>query len=152
MGIIKASSLEQARKQVEKASRAGEQVAVQGRDIEFNRKILEMKKVSILVLQHKEGRDSLKQRDSGLNEVLCNIALDNKITLAIDFSELLVEDKKEKAKILSRIIQNIKLIKRAKCKLIIINKPEDELSLSAFLRVLGADSKLASEICETTIQ
>ncbi len=145
MEIIQASSSEEARKLIDKAKKENKQVIVKGRDIEFNRKIIEMRKVNVLVLNHKIGKDKLKERDSGLNQVLCKIAKENNITLAIDFSELLEVDKKQRAKILGRIIQNIKFIKKYKNKLEIINKPDDKLSLAAFLRVLGADTKLVSE-------
>ncbi len=146
--MIEAQSIEQARKLIDKAKKENKQVIVKGKDIEFNRKILEMRKVNILVLNHKIGRDKLKERDSGLNQVLCKIAKDNNITLAIDFNELKEEDKKQRAKIISRIIQNIKFIKKYKNKLEIINKPQDKLSLSAFLRILEADTKMASEVSQ----
>ena len=123
-----------------------EKNVVLGRDIEFNRKILEMKKVNVLVLQHKIGRDKLKERDSGLNQVLCNIARDNGIVIGIDFSEFEVEDKKEKAKRLSRLVQNIRLLKKFRNKVEIINSPNDKLSLSALFRTLGASSQFASAL------
>ncbi len=147
--MITAENSEQARREIEKKAKAGEKVIVRGRDAEFNRKILENKKVNILVLNHTKGKDMLKERDSGLNQVLCKIAKDNDIVLAIDFNELKIEDKKQRAKILSRIIQNIRLIKKHKNELIFINKPQDELSLSALLRVLGADTKLAKNASES---
>ena len=146
METINSENLEEVRKLADKKVKNKEKVVVLGRDIEFNRKILEMKKVNILILQHKIGRDKLKQRDSGLNEVLCEIAKKNNITLAINFSEIIESEGKERGKILGRIIQNIKLIKKHKNNLKIINKPEDKQNLSALFRVLGADTKLASEI------
>jgi len=140
--IIHATTAEEARRLIERQGNA-EKIMVLGREIGFNRKILETKKVSVLVLSHKEGKDSLKQRNSGLNQVLCKIAKENSISLAIDFHELQEPDKRVRAKILSRIIQNIKLAKKHKNNLIILNKPKDKLSLSAFLCILGADTKLA---------
>ncbi|MFH1711144.1 MAG: RNase P subunit p30 family protein [Nanoarchaeota archaeon] len=143
---ILAKNTEEARKLIEKASKNKEKIIVQGKDIEFNRKVLENKKVDILILNHKIGKDKLKERDSGLNQVLCKIARNNNITLAIDFNEIINSEKREKAIILGRIKQNIKLIKKFKNKLTIINPPEDKISLSALFRVLGADTKLASYI------
>jgi len=143
---IIAKNAEEARKMIEKASKNKEKVIVLGRDIEFNRKILENRKVNVLILNHKIGKDKLKERDSGLNQVLCKIARDNSITFAIDFKDITTTDKRQRAKILGRIKQNIKLIKKFKNKLIVINKPEDKLSLSALFRILGADTKLASDI------
>jgi len=144
--IIISKNTEEARKLIEKASKNKDKVIVLGRDIEFNRKILENKRVSVLILNHKIGKDKLKERDSGLNQVLCKIARDNSITFAIDFNEIITNDQKQRAKILGRIKQNIKLIKKFKNKVIVINQPEDKLSLSALFRILGADTKLASEI------
>lgn len=129
-------------------NKSREKRVVQGKNIEFNRKILESKKVKMLILSHKDKRDRLKERNSGLNQVLCKLARENNITLAIDFNELREEEKKERAKILARIIQNIKLIKKFRNKLIIINRPEDKQSLQALLRILGANTKLAKEVAE----
>jgi len=143
---IIAKNAEEARQMIEKASKNKEKVIVLGRDIEFNRKILENKRVNVLILNHKIGKDKLKERDSGLNQVLCKIARDNNIAFAIDFNEIISSEKKEKAKILGRIKQNIKLIKKFKNKIIVINQPEDKLSLSALFRILGADTKLASDM------
>ena len=93
---------------------------VQGKDIDFNRKALENKKTTELILSHNQNKDMLYQRNSGLNQVLCKIAKKNDITLTIDFKEL-KGDKKEQAITLSRIMQNIKLIKKYKNKLKIKN-------------------------------
>jgi RNase P/RNase MRP subunit p30 len=139
-------SMEEIRKQADKLKKENKKVIVLARDIEFNRKILEMKKVNALVLQHKLGKDKLKQRDSGLNQVLCEIARKNNITLAIDFSEILASEGREKAKVLSRIMQNLKLARKYKNKLVILNKPRDSRSLQSLFLVLGADTKLASQL------
>src|SRR3989344_8293131 len=107
---------------------------VQGKDISFNRKQLENKATGLLVLSHKDKKDKLKQRDSGLNHVLAKIAKDNSITLATDLQELTEEkDKKNKATILSRIIQNIKLIKKYKNKFKLLNAGNKQQAFSFLL-------------------
>lgn len=143
--MIETTSYEEARKQIDRLKKEGKPVVVQGKSIDFNRKVLENKKVSMLILSHINKKDKMKERDSGLNQVLCNLARENNITLAIDFHELKTENKKEKGKILGRIIQNLKLIKKCRNKLMILNKPKDTRNIKALLRVLGADTKLASE-------
>ena len=121
---------------------------VQGKDISFNRKQLENKATGVLVLSHKDKKDKLKQRDSGLNHVLAKIAKDNSITLATDLQELTEEkDKKNKATILSRIIQNIKLIKKYKNKFKLLNAGNKQQAFS-FLLSLGLDTKKAKEAVE----
>lgn len=121
-----------------------EKEIIQGRDISFNRKVLENKKTGMLILNHKEGRDKLKQRDSGLNQVLCKIARNNNITLAIDLNELKGKEKKEKAVILSRILQNLKLIKKFKNKFKVLN-PGNKSQAFSFLISLGMPTDMAKE-------
>ena len=139
------TNLEQLRRQVDQKAKNKEPVVVRGKDIEFNRKVLEMKKVNTLILSHKNKKDKLKERDSGLNQVLCKLARDNNITLALDFTEILIENKLEKAKMLARLKQNIKLIKKFKNNLAVINKPKDSISLASLFRVLGSSTQLASQ-------
>ena len=118
---------------------------VQGDSISFNRKVLERKQAEILILNHKHGKDRLKQRDSGLNHILCRIAKENNITLAIDLNELVKEgDKKTKAEILGRIIQNIKLIKKYKNRFKLVNYRNKEQAFS-FLITLGMPTNQAKE-------
>lgn len=109
---------------------------VQGKDISFNRKALENKKTTILILSHKNKQDKLKQRDSGLNQVLCKIAKENNITLVFDMHELKEKDKKTKAEILGRMLQNIRLIKKYKNKFKLINCKNKEQA-RAFLLTLS---------------
>ena len=142
--IIDVKSPEEARKQIEKLSKEKKQVLVLGKSIDFNRVILENKRVNILILSHTNKKDMLKQRDSGLNHVLCNLASKNKITLAFDFSELKAE-KKEKALILARWMQNIKLMRKSKNKIKLINTENiDERDLFSFLLTLGANTQQAT--------
>ncbi len=115
---------------------------VQGKDISFNRKVLESKKTRMLILSHTDKKDKLKQRDSGLNQVLCKIARENNIILAIDMNELKIEDKKTKAQILSRIMQNIKLIKKFKNNFRLLNYNNKEQAFS-FLLSLGLPTDVA---------
>jgi RNase P/RNase MRP subunit p30 len=124
-----------------------EKEIVQGKDIEFNRKALESRKTKILTLSHTNKKDKLKQRDSGLNQVLCKIARDNNIILAIDMNELKVENKKTKALILSRIMQNIKLIKKYKNNFKLINYSNKEQAFS-FLISLGMPTDMAKKAVE----
>lgn len=141
--MINTLNTNEARKLIELESKKG-QVTVKGNNIDFNRIILENKKVNFLILDHTNKKDKLKQQDSSLNEVLCNLAKKNNITFLIDLNEILSAEKIERAKILSRIEQNIMLIKKSKCKLKLINaENHDKKNLFAFLLSLGADTKLA---------
>jgi len=147
MEIIK-GDIKETRKKIDEQARKGKKVVVKGRDISFNRLILENKKVRMLILSHINKKDKLKQRDSGLNEVLCKIAKQNNITLAIDLDELKKEkDKKTKAEILSRILQNIKLIKKYKNDFKILNYKNKNQAFS-FLLTLGLPTNLSKKAVE----
>jgi RNase P/RNase MRP subunit p30 len=142
MNIISEQNPEQARRQIDKL--AGKHPVVQGSTIEFNRKMLENKKIKALVLRHKGQKDSLKERGSGLNQVLCKIARDTGKTILIDFSEIINSEGIEKAKIIGRLMQNIMLLKKYDVTAGIINKQgRDNYDLFSFLLTLGASTKFA---------
>ena len=150
MQLVTSQNLNEIRKQAELNSKKAIETSVQGRDIEFNRKVLEMKNINMLILSHKNKKDKLKQRDSGLNHVLCKIPKEKNIIFLIDFSEILNSERIEKAKILGRAIQNIKLIKKYKNSIKLINKQgRDNFDLRAFLQVLGMPTLEAKKAVES---
>jgi RNase P/RNase MRP subunit p30 len=108
-----------------------------GRDSDYNRRLVESKSTKVIVLDHFNGRkDSLYQRDSGLNHVICKLAKARGIEFVIDLNELLTSDLKSRSLILGRISQNVMLFKKFGNKVRII-------SPNGFDR-LGAISLLAS--------
>ncbi len=145
--IINTPNINEARKQIQKIKKENkkEEIIVIAQDDDFNRKILEMKEVDVILsLEIHSRRDKLKQRDSGLNEVLCKLAKENNIKIGIDIDALRKLDKKEKAIILARIMQNIFLCKKIGCQIVIfpIGKFKKQ-DIIGFLSCLGSDSKLA---------
>jgi len=130
--ILQTTNLNEIRSQIQKQKKANlnEPIVVRACDEEFNRKVLEIKGVNILLgpeIHNSNIRhDKLKQRDSGLNEFLCKLAAKSKIKIAIDIETIKKLQKKEKAKALARIIQNIQLCKRTKTTIILW--PEDKYS------------------------
>ena len=151
--IIDTDNLNDARKKIEIKAKEGSKVIVKGRDDSFNRKILENKKVNIL-LSPENGykKDKLKQRDSGLNHILCRIAQQNSISIGIDFQEILNkrdEGKKQLAEHLARIMQNIKLCRKSKVKMILMNTAgTDDYGLRALLSTLGMPTDMAKMAVE----
>jgi len=57
----------------------------------------------------------LKQRDSGLNHVVAKIARDKGIMVVVDFNSVRKLEGKELALRLGRIIQNVKVCRKAGC-------------------------------------
>ena len=93
--------------------------------------------------------DRLKQRDSGLNEILCRIAKNNNIKICIDIDEIKKLDKKQKSKILARIAQNINLCKKTGAELVVFPKNKyKKQDIMSFLISLKSSTQLAKKACE----
>jgi len=150
MQIINENKLEEARKKIDKAFKNEEKILVVAKDDNFNRKILENKKVDFLSgVELGERRDKIKQRDSGLNQVFCKLAKENNIIICIDFKEFEGNDF-IKSKFLSRVIQNISLCKKYDVKMVITNYRRNKKDLNAFLLGLGMSTSMAKYAVENS--
>src|SRR3989338_5250447 len=139
--IIQETNPEKAKLQIKKAKPP---IIVKAQSDEFNRKLLEYGKFDVLIdLHSSKGKDKLKSLDSGLNHVFARIASKNGVAIGIDLDGLRKLDKKEKAIQLARIAQNIKICRKAKCQIQIINA-KDKKNVQALLQSLGASSQQTS--------
>jgi len=145
--IIKTTNLQEIRNQIQKAKKSNseEQIVVKAGDEEFNRKVLEIKGVNILLgTELHERRDKMKQRDSGLNEFLCKLAAKNNIKIGISIQEIQSLPTIQKAKTLARIIQNIRLCKRTKTQIILY--PENKYKsqdITSFITTFSGSTQQA---------
>ena len=116
-------------------------IAVLGRDNEFNRRMIEKTDIDFLVSPERGNRrDSLKQRDSGLNHVVAKEARKRNIGIIIDFEDISkLKDKKQKALRLGRIMQNIRVCRKAGCGML-ISGDADASALRGFGFSLGMSS------------
>jgi RNase P/RNase MRP subunit p30 len=141
--MISTSNIEQAKNLIKKSRE--KPLIVEARDDNFNRKILEYGHFGILLgIEKGERKRSLRNIDSGFNEVLAHIAAKNKVTLGIDLEELRNLPKEQQALRLERIIQNIKLCRKAKTKIALLNY-KDKKDAFAFLVSLGASTSQAKQ-------
>ena len=128
------------------------EIAIKGRDNLFNRRAIETLKIDYLISPETETpksprKDTLKQRDSGLNHVIAKTAAKNKIQIIIDYQDINnIKNPKQKALRLARIIQNIKICRKAKCKIKIwdTKNQEDKFTLQSFGQSLGMSSQQIS--------
>ena len=123
-------------------------VIVNGGNEIINRFCLENDKVNILLSpESNKERDFMHSRNSGLNHILCKIACENNKAIGINFNFLLEMNEHERIITLGRIIQNIKLCRKYKVKVYIVNiikKWNDERSakdLKSFGNILGLSLK-----------
>ena len=112
---------------------------------ELNRKVLEILPIQILLINLEDKKDYQKQRDSGFNQVMAKIAKKNKIQIGINFDELI--SSKNKEKIISRVIQNIKLCNKYKIQMKFISKTKQNiLNLKSLGLVLGMPTWMIKDL------
>ena len=147
LNMINTTSLQQARKQIQQLKKENKPIIVKAQDDAFNRKILEIKDVDIITdLEQHNRKDYIKQRDSGLNEILCKIAKQNNIKIAINLQPIKSLPQKQKSIILARIKQNIQLCKRTNTKIIILDKDKfTKQEIISFFLTLGASTSQAKQ-------
>ena len=122
-------------------------IALRGGDDAFNRRAIETLKINYLVMPEVEPKkDSLKQRDSGINHVVAREAARKGVAFVIDFDYLNCLEKEELAVVLSRIIQNIKICRKAKCGIKVFTKEGDEKGIASFLISLGMSSQEVKKV------
>jgi RNase P/RNase MRP subunit p30 len=143
--IIITNNINELRKQIIKIKKSNKEeiIVVKAQDDEFNRKVLEQNDIDILLAPESHSRkDYLKQRDSGLNEYLCRLAKKNNIKIALDIDNLKKLEKKEKARVLARIRQNIFLAKKTGANIIVFNQDKyNILDIQSFFKTLKASTK-----------
>lgn len=119
---------------------------VVSKDYDTDRKLVERKKVKILVDVHaNNSRDNLHYRSSGLNQVICKLM--NKDNVALGISLESVKD----GVILGRVKQNIKLCRKYKVKMKFFSFAKSKYEMRArediisFLRTIGMNGKEAKD-------
>ena len=111
---------------------------------------MENRDLDILVSPEKNvGKDFMHYRNSGLNQVLCEIARKNNIAIGFSFNEVL--NSKERGKLLGRMMLNVRLCRKYKVKMLIwiFARNEFELrsfdSLITFGKIIGMNEKEARD-------
>lgn len=135
--IIQEDNFDKARKLIQENK--DKKIIFTSNDDELNRKILEKEKINILLLNQAGRKDFSKQRNSGFNQVLAKLAKNKEVTIGINLDEIIKSGDKEKAAILARVKQNIKLCNKNKIKMKFIHKNQKRniLDLRAFGLILG---------------
>lgn len=107
-------------------------------DEKDTRKILESGKIHVISnLESNKRADKLKHLESGLTPVLARIAAHKNVAIGWNFESLKEKKKHEKAIVLARIRQNIKLARKAGAPLAIQGDTQDGAYL---LLSLGAST------------
>ena len=134
--IISGKDFNEARKKIRENK--DKEIVFTSNDDDLNRKILEKETVSILLINQGGRKDKVKQRDSGFNQVLAKLAKKKGVVFGVNLDEVLGSVPEEKAEILARIRQNVKLCNKNKLKMKFISKEaRNQYDLKALGLVLG---------------
>jgi len=139
--LITETNPEKAKQQIRNSSSTN--ITVQAQSPEFNRTLLEYGKFDQLLFPEPDTikkQDRIKQLDTGINSIMAKIATKNKVAIAIDLNKITSLQPKQKAQQLARLKEIIKITRKAKTQLKIINY-KDTKDAIALLQSLGADSK-----------
>jgi len=149
MQVINTPNLNEARKQADKLRKESKPIIILSQDDEFNRKALEIKNLSMLVInENLNQKDYMKQRNSGLNEILAKICAEKNIAVGVQIKEIAKKSEIEKAKALARLEQNIMLCKKAGTKIISADS-KDKYAVSSLFLSLGSSTKQAKQAQES---
>lgn len=143
--LIRENTFERARKAIR--DNKGKKIIFFSNNDELNRKVLEKENINILLINQKGRKDRQKQRDSGFNHVLAKLAKKKDVAIGINLDEIIESKGKERAKILARIEQNIKLCNKNKLHMKFISKKKrDDYDLKALGLVLGMPTWMTKEL------
>jgi len=151
--IIQPQNKEHLRKEISRAHSKKKKIIVLGSTDEMNRIALEDKRVSILLSPESDRpRDYMHSRNSGLNHVLCRLAVKNNIAIGISFDSVNSAKDLGKAEKMGRISQNILLCRKYKTEIILASfgkKPTNPYTLRSFGFALGMSTDQAKKSLES---
>jgi len=144
--VIQEDNFDRARKLIQKNS--GKGIIFSSEDEEVNKKVLEKENIEILLLNQSGRKDSHKQRNSGFNHVMAKLAKKKGVIIGINLDEVIKSGEKEKAAIIARIKQNIKICNKNKLKMKFIykNQKRNFHDLMALGLVLGMPTWMLKNI------
>jgi len=95
-------------------------IAFVGGNDSLNRRAIETLEIDYLISPERETmKDTLKQRDSGINHVVARKAKEKDIKIIVDLGEVSKLEGIEKAKRLGKIIQNVKICRKVGCNILL---------------------------------
>lgn len=115
---------------------------------ELNRKVLEKEEINILLINQEGRKDFQKQRNSGFNHVLAKFAKKKNVMIGINLDEIINSNEREKARIIARIMQNIKICNKNKLKMefISIKEKKNIYDLKSLGLVLGMPTWMVRDL------
>lgn len=112
------------------------------------RQFLEMRNIDMVFgMENTNERDSIIQKKSGLNHILCSIAKEKDKMIGFDFGQLISSSGHRRAVLTGRMMQNIRLCRKYKVKTAIASfahsplKMRNRYDVAALFSMLGMGDK-----------
>ena len=125
-----------------KINRHDKKTFVAAKSSDKDREVIEKSKADLIFdLEENPRRDAMHQRISGLNHILCRLAHENNVSVGLSLSSVLNSEKKPV--IIGRMMQNIRLCRKFKAKIVIASDPYEMRSLHdmiSFFKSLGLEN------------
>ncbi|MFC1691551.1 RNase P subunit p30 family protein [Nanoarchaeota archaeon] len=125
------------------------------------RELIEKHKPDIIFgMESSEQGDFMHQRNSGLNQVLCKLALSKKVMFGVDFNAILSSNTRKRAELIGRTKQNIKLFRKFGNEVVLasfaqnpyeLRSSQDLKSFGIMLGMTSTEAKKALENIEKRI-
>lgn len=113
-------------------------------DVSKDRNLIESKRAEMIFeFEQDKRKDTMHFRNSGINQVIAKLMKEKNAAYGLSFSQVLNAGKEQRARLIGRIMQNIRLCKKYKVKIIIGSfagspyEMRDYRDLLAFARNLG---------------
>jgi ribonuclease P/MRP protein subunit RPP1 len=144
--LIYENDFDKARKLVKE--NLGKRIIFSSDNEETIRKIIEKEDIEILLLNQAGRKDYQKQRNSGFNHVTAKLAKKKNIIMGINLDEIIKSGEKEKAAILARIMQNVKICNKNKLRMKFIykNQKRNLYDLKALGLILGMPTPMVKDL------
>jgi RNase P/RNase MRP subunit p30 len=121
-----------------------------------DREVLESGRADMIFnLENQKRQDFLHHRNSGVNHIHAKLASDNTVTLGFSFTNIL-QEKKRRARLIGRIMQNIRLARKFKTKTVFASFAKSPYAMRAWrdmisaLQVFGMTPESAKKSLEET--
>ena len=135
--LISGKDFNESRKKIRESKSSGKELVFASDDDELARKVLEKEAINVLLINQEGRKDGIKQRNSGFNQVLSKLAKKKNVTVGINIEEILKAEKEEKAEMLARVRQNVRLCNKNKLKMTFFPELKDKYDLKSLGLVLG---------------
>lgn len=143
--LISGKDFNEARKKIRENK--GKEIIFTSDDDELARKVLEKEAISMLLINQEGRKDKVKQRSSGFNQVLSKLAKKKNVIIGINLDEILKAGEEEKAEMLARVRQNVKLCNKKKLKMEFISKEaRNQYDLKALGLALGMPTWMTKDL------